>query len=306
MPSTWSPSTTRPAASTAIRRSASPSRANPASAPAARTAAARLAGAVAPDSTLMLMPSGSAWMTSTVAPVAARMRGATAEPDPFAASSTSRSPSARTAPGQPEPVLDVAVQQRRPVDHPAELAVRRPGQLLGPPDQLLELVLDRVVELEPVAVEDLEPVVGRRVVRGRDHDPGRERAAPRDEREGRRGHDADDVDVGAEAGRPGRQGGHEHVARAARVLADDDRTAAADQPRRHGPPERVGDGRLEVDVGHATDAVRAEQAGHRSAARRGGRGRAGHRRGCRGGRDRHPDLGRTGRHERGARRAGSP
>ena len=101
MPSTWSPSTTRPVASTAISRSASPSSANPASAPAATTASASDAGAVAPDPTLMLMPSGSAWMTSTRAPVAARIARPTAEPEPFAASSTRCRPPASIVAASP-------------------------------------------------------------------------------------------------------------------------------------------------------------------------------------------------------------
>ena len=60
------------------------------SAPRATTAAASEAGAVAPQSRLMLRPSGSAWMTSTRAPVAARMSPATTLPEPFAQSSTIR------------------------------------------------------------------------------------------------------------------------------------------------------------------------------------------------------------------------
>ena len=59
-------------------------------------------------------------------------------------------------------------------------------------------------------------------------------------REGRGRHDADDVDVDAEARRPGRDGGHEHVARATRVLPDDDRAAAPDQPMGDRPAEGVG------------------------------------------------------------------
>ena len=86
---------------------------------------------------------------------------------------------------------------------------------------------------------------------------------PGHEREGRRRHDADDVDVDAEARRAGRDGRHEHVARATRVLArrrspHRDRRAVGD-----GPAERVGEGRLQVDVGDAADPVGAEQAGHR-------------------------------------------
>ena len=67
-----------------------------------------------------------------------------------------------------------------------------------------------------------------------------------------------------EARRPGGDRGHEHVARAARVLADDDRPAVPDQSVGDGPAEGVGRRRLEVDVGDAADPVRAEQASHRS------------------------------------------
>ena len=77
------------------------------------------------------------------------------------------------------------------------------------------------------------------------------------------GHDPDDVDVDAEARRAGRDRRHEHVARAARVLADDDRAARPGQPVRGRPAQGVGERRLEVDVGDAADAVRPEQAGHR-------------------------------------------
>ena len=106
-----------------------------------------------------------------------------------------------------------------------ELVVPTAAELLGSPDERLELVLDRVVELEAVVVEDLEAVVVGRVVRRRDHDPGRELARAGEEGEGRRGHDADLVDVGAQARRAGGDRRHEHVAGAAGVLADDDRAA---------------------------------------------------------------------------------
>ena len=143
-----------------------------------------------------------------------------------------------------------------------------PPELLGPPDQLLELVLDRVVELEAVTVEDLEPVVVGRVVRGGDHDPGRELAVPGEVGEGRRRDDTDDVDVRSEAARPGGDGRHEHVARSTGVLADDDRPTRPDEAMGDGPPEGVGRGRLEVDVGDAADAIGAEQASHRRLSRR--------------------------------------
>ena len=89
-PSSWSPSTTRPCRSTTTRRSASPSSAKPRSAPRAITCSARSAGAVAPQPTLMFSPSGSLWITSTLAPVAARSSGAVTPPEPCAQSSTMR------------------------------------------------------------------------------------------------------------------------------------------------------------------------------------------------------------------------
>ena len=55
---------------------------------AATTSAASEAGAVAPQPRLMFTPSGSLWMTSTRAPVAARISGAVAPPAPFAQSRT--------------------------------------------------------------------------------------------------------------------------------------------------------------------------------------------------------------------------
>ena len=291
MPRTWSPSTTRPSASTAMSRSASPSSAKPTSAPAATTASASDAGAVAPDRTLMLIPSGDG--VDDVEPRAGRrqdLRARRREPEPFAASRTRCRWRASIDLGEAEPVDAVVGQAPRASIIRPRSSFATPPQLLGPPDQRLELVLDRVVELEPGGVEDLEPVVGGRVVRGGDHDPGGERPLAGDEREGRRRHDADDVDVDAEAGRPGDDGGHEHVARAARVLADDDRPAAADQPMGDRAPEGVGQGRLEVDVGDAADAVGAEQAGHRRQRRR--RRATARRRRARGDRDRRRSPGR--------------
>ena len=128
--------------------------------------------------------------------------------------------------------------------------------------ELLELVLDGIVELQPVAVEHLEAVVVGRVVRRRDHDPADEHAATGQEGEGRRGDDTDAVDIDPEAGRAGRDGGHEHVAGPAGVLADDQRSSIRAEVARGGPAEVEGEGRLEVDVGDPTDPVRPEQSWH--------------------------------------------
>src|SRR4029077_16436113 len=130
------------------------------------------------------------------------------------------------------------------------------------PDELLELVLDVVVELETGRIEDLQPVVLGRVVRGGDHDPGGELPGAGEERQRRRRHDPDPVDVDTEARRAAADPRHEHVARATGVLADDDRPAGPGQPGRRRPPQVVSDGRLEIDVGDAPDAGRPEQAAH--------------------------------------------
>ncbi len=176
----------------------------------------------------MLIPSGSAWMTSTSAPVAARISGPDADsPSRWRSRARSAGPRAGISRARPIAVRAVVVEQ---------LAGRRPpgrsGRCATPPSSSVRQISCSssssigVVELEPGAVEDLEPVVVGRVVRGGDHDPGRERATTGQEGEGRRRDDPDEVDVDAQARRAGGDGRHEHVARPARVLADDDRAAA--------------------------------------------------------------------------------
>ncbi len=189
-------------------------------------------------------------------------------PEPFAQSRTIRRPGAVDRPGETEPVRPVALEKRPRVDAPAELGVSDPAELLGPPDQLLELILDVVVELEALLVEHLEAVVVGGVVGSRDHDPGREVSLARQEGEGGRRDDAHGMDVDAEAGRAGGDRGDEHVARSAGVLADDEGAARTDEPARGRTAERVGEGGLQVDVRDATDPVRAEESGHRLGRRR--------------------------------------
>src|SRR4030095_12662435 len=78
-----------------------------------------------------------------------------------------------------ESMAAVLVHEVRARQDPAKVRVRGPTEVVGPPDELLQLVLDGVIELEAVTIEDLETVVVRRVMRGGDHDPGRERPPPR-------------------------------------------------------------------------------------------------------------------------------
>ena len=211
----------------------------------------------------MFSPSGWSLITSTLAPVAPQdPRGPTADAEPFAQSSTIRSPEASIVPGERLAMGDVARDAIAGVDDRPEPVRRRAGELVGAPDELLQLVLDRVVELQPVGVEDLEAVVLGRVVRRGHHDPGRVVAVGGEERQRGRRHDADDVDRHAQARRAGRDRGHEHVARAPRVLPDDDGAARPDEALRRRAAERERGRGLQVDVGDAADAVGAEQAWH--------------------------------------------
>ena len=201
-------------------------------------------------------------MTSTCAPVAPMIRPATAAADPFAQSTTIRSPAASHRAGEPLPVGEVAVDAVARVDDGARAAPARTRQLVRPPDERLELVLDRVVELQPGGVEDLEAVVLGRVVGCRDHDPGGVIAVRGQEREGRRRHDPDDVDRHAQLVAP--------AASAATSMSPERRVSwpttieppGPDEPVRRRPPEGERRRRLEVDVGDPADAVGAEQAWH--------------------------------------------
>jgi hypothetical protein len=160
---------------------------------------------------------------------------------------------------QPDPMLQVRLDGPGRVHRPPELRIADAAELALAPDQRLELLLDRVVELEAVGIEHLEAVVVRRVVRGRDHDPGLVRTAPRQEGECRGRDDADHVHVDTETRGARGDRRDEHVTRAARVLAHDDAPARSGHPLRRRPAQRVGHRRFEVDIRDTADPVGAEQ-----------------------------------------------
>src|ERR1700689_102697 len=62
---------------------------------------------------------------------------------------------------------EVTVQRILGVDHPADVRAYRTQPRPGR-DQILDLVFGRIVELVPAGPEDLDAVVGHRVVRGGD------------------------------------------------------------------------------------------------------------------------------------------
>jgi hypothetical protein len=137
------------------------------------------------------------------------------------------------------------------------------GEMLGEVavDQALDLEFDFVGELEPVGTEQLDAIVLIGIVRGRDHHPeiGPQRAGQHGD--GGRRHGAEEVDVHAHGGKAGGQGLLDHVAGAARILADHDAIAmvAAHElgAGRHAHLEREF-GRQLVAIGEPANAVRAE------------------------------------------------
>jgi hypothetical protein len=122
-------------------------------------------------------------------------------------------------------------------------------------------VLDLVGELVAVGAEQLDAVVVVRVVRGRDHHAqiGAQRA--RQHGDGGCRHRAEQVDVHAHGGEAGGERALDHVAGAARVLADDDAVAllAFDEveARRHADLHRQLRRQLAA-IGEPANAVGAE------------------------------------------------
>jgi hypothetical protein len=169
-------------------------------------------------------------------------------------------------------MVAVAIEELVRGDRATEVAIPDATELLGAPDQLLELVLDRVIELEALLVEDFEAVVVRRVVRGRDHDSRGEVTRAGEERQRRGRDDADLVHVGAEARRTGRDRGDEHVPGSPGVLAHDQRAIGTHEPVGRRAAERVGQRRLQVDVRDAANSIGTEEAGHAGGLLRSGGG----------------------------------
>ena len=121
----------RPAASTASSRSASPSRAKPMSAPRSTTAAASDAGAVAPQPTLMLTPSGALWIDLDGAPRSPRgSRARRRRRSRWRSRGRCAGRRRRTRRGEPEAVLAIAVEQRPGVDddRPSPALPARPAR----------------------------------------------------------------------------------------------------------------------------------------------------------------------------------
>jgi len=119
--------------------------------------------------------------------------------------------------------------------------------------------LDRLAVERLLAGHHLKPVVLRRIVRARDHDPGRQLAVEDREIEERRGHD---TEVGNVAAR-GNETADEGLGKARRaqpaVPADGDiALAPTDEERTHGPAQDLDRRLVQVLPGDAPDVVLPE------------------------------------------------
>ena len=166
----WSPSTSFPSASTASMRSPSPSKATPRSASPPRHHPRSSQRSVAPQPTLMFVPSGSSPTSDDVRPSRSSTAGATWYIAPFAQSS--RDPQARERRAEAlADHLDVLLAHPRPSTRSA--AVGSPGASSSCLDRLL---LARPSSFQPPR-EELDPVVLGRIVRGGDDRAARARAS---------------------------------------------------------------------------------------------------------------------------------
>ena len=133
----------------------------------------------------------------------------------------------------------------------------------------LDLILDRVRELVAAVREELNAVIGHRVVRRGNHDSEVNGVlGGRQVRDRGRGDDADAGHVHAGAGQARREGVIEELARNTRIASDD--RAGLRTVRTPGAAELAGGGlaelqrkvRSDVNVRQSSHAIRAEHPGH--------------------------------------------
>ena len=162
-------------------------------------------------------------------------------------------------------VGDVVVDRPLVRPDPAHLAAPRPFPRLVQP--ALDRDLDRVVELEAAAGEELDAVVGHRVVGGGEHhaEVGAEGAG--EVGDARRRQHAEQQHVDAGRGEARHDGGLQELARDPGVATDDGERAVPLEVAAVGQDVRRGDGQVqgqlsgEVTVGQAPDPVGAEESG---------------------------------------------
>ena len=161
-------------------------------------------------------------------------------------------------------VSDVVGDRRGVRRHPAHVRAGRQGHR-GVHGRL-DVLLHRVVELVPPAAEQLDAVVGHRVVACGDHhtEVGCQVVGEVGDARGR--HHAQPQHVDAGRGQPRHDGVLEELPRDARVAAHDgQRTPAvdlADEHARGGLTQTQSEVRGQVAVGETADPVRAEESSH--------------------------------------------
>ena len=263
----WSPSTTLPAASTARQRSASPSWAMPTSAPTRDDVLGERVEVRRADAVVDVEAVG----------VGADDGDAGAGiPERLGRDSGCR---AMRAVQHDVDAVQPVRQRREQVQDVAVLGV---GEARDAPDvaagglQLrarhggLDALLDDVGQLDAAAREDLDAVVGRRVVRRRDHDAEVGVDVGDEERRGRGRQNARVEHVDAGGGEACLDGGAEEVTRDARVAGDDRGEAASGGPAGLGGTAlaqddggRLGQGQCEIGgegaVGQPPHPVRAKK-----------------------------------------------
>ena len=157
-------------------------------------------------------------------------------------------------------VAQIAVGRVPGVDDPTEPGADRAQP--GIADQGFDLILGAVVELAPAGAEDLDAVVGHRVVRGGDHHPEVGVIGARQVGHRGGGQHPHPQRVDPLAGQPGDHRGLEHFAAGPRVAADH-RDPAARRRRARQVPRRRGTQRQrqlggQLTIGDPTDTVGAE------------------------------------------------
>ena len=128
-------------------------------------------------------------------------------------------------------------------------------------EAFLDLVLKEVVELDPAALEELDAVVGHRVVGGRKHDAQDAALVVHQVRQARGRDHADIDDVHTGAGQAGADCGGKELTRDSGVAPHERRRASAVEGARFAEYPSGGDGQVHRELGcqvfvrDATDAV---------------------------------------------------
>ena len=158
----------------------------------------------------------------------------------------------------------VLLHQTPGVTDKTDARLRRARHRIGTGHEALDLVLDLVRELLAAVVEELDPVVGRRVVRSADDRAGEELLLRRQVGQPGRRDVTHEAYVDADGAEARGERPLEHPAAPAGVATDDDGVAAAAQGVAGGATKPQGQLGRELLVGDATDAVGAEKAAHRA------------------------------------------